>query len=36
MGGVSYRYWFILAVLALVTTVVFGCFLLMVFGIVRV
>ncbi len=32
MAGISYRYWFILALLLLLTVIVFGCFMLLLFG----
>jgi hypothetical protein len=34
MLGLSYRYWFILGLLALITILVFGCFLLLLFRII--
>ena len=34
MFGLSYRYWFLLALLTLVTILVFGFFLLLVFRII--
>ena len=35
MWGMSFRYWFMLAVLGLVTACVFGLFLTMLYGIIR-
>lgn len=34
MSGLSYRYWFLLALLMLVTILVFGFFLLLVFRVI--
>jgi hypothetical protein len=34
MLGLSYRYWFFLGLLALITILVFGCFLLLLFRII--
>jgi hypothetical protein len=32
--GLPYRYWFFLALLALITIIVFGCFLLLLFRVI--